>query len=193
MKSIKNCSGLLLALAFLATCAPSFAEVQPGDLITPANAAKVKELVSPGVYYKVVNGMSMRKIWGRSGSLRTVSTPVRSAVRTVAAIATASSTHVEVDDRRRGSRSGGTAGSGRACAWPPGCRRCARRRGRRPWARRRRAAAPTTSARDEHPAGRGRRPHGHVLAADVDHPGRPDCVDVGEAAGRSPPAVGSTS
>ena len=60
MKSIKNCSGLLLALAFLATCAPSFAEVLPGDLITPVNAAKVKELVSPGVYYKVVNGMSMK-------------------------------------------------------------------------------------------------------------------------------------
>jgi hypothetical protein len=59
VKSIKNCSGFVLALAFMATCAPSFAEVQPGDLITPVNAAKVKELVSPGVYYKVVNGMSM--------------------------------------------------------------------------------------------------------------------------------------
>src|SRR5579862_2168862 len=59
-RSIKNCNGLLLALAFLVTCAPSSAEVLPGDLITPVNAAKVKELVSPGVYFKVVNGMSMK-------------------------------------------------------------------------------------------------------------------------------------
>jgi len=32
------------------------AEVKPGDVITPENAAKVKNLLSPGVYYKVVNG-----------------------------------------------------------------------------------------------------------------------------------------
>jgi uncharacterized protein DUF1329 len=59
-RSIRNCNALLLALAFLVTCTHSFAEVLPGDLITPVNAAKVKELVSPGVYYKVVNGMSMK-------------------------------------------------------------------------------------------------------------------------------------
>ncbi len=33
------------------------AQVKPGDLITPKNAAKVKNLVSPGVYYMVQRGM----------------------------------------------------------------------------------------------------------------------------------------
>ena len=36
------------------------AEVKPGDMITPENASKVKDLVSPGVYYKVINGMTMK-------------------------------------------------------------------------------------------------------------------------------------
>src|SRR3984957_13822039 len=60
VKSIRNWSGLLLAVAVVATSASSFAEVKPGDLITPVNAATIKELVSPGVYYKVINGMSMK-------------------------------------------------------------------------------------------------------------------------------------
>jgi Protein of unknown function (DUF1329) len=48
---------LVIALSF-ATAA--LAEVKPGDFITPQNATKVKDLVSPGVYYKVVHGMSMK-------------------------------------------------------------------------------------------------------------------------------------
>src|SRR5260370_15216144 len=51
---------LLVALTFIAIAAIARAEVAPGDLITPTNAAKVKDLVSPGVYYKVQNGMSMK-------------------------------------------------------------------------------------------------------------------------------------
>src|SRR5271155_3205181 len=35
------------------------AQVKPGDVITPENAAKVKSLVSPGVYYMVQHGMQM--------------------------------------------------------------------------------------------------------------------------------------
>ncbi len=35
------------------------AQVKPGDVITPKNAAKVKNLVSPGVYYMVQHGMWM--------------------------------------------------------------------------------------------------------------------------------------
>jgi hypothetical protein len=38
----------------------ALAEVKPGDFITPDNAAKVKDLVAPGVYYKVERGMSMK-------------------------------------------------------------------------------------------------------------------------------------
>ncbi len=36
------------------------AQVKPGDLITPENAAKVRMLVSPGTYYAVRHGMELR-------------------------------------------------------------------------------------------------------------------------------------
>src|SRR5262249_12748530 len=36
------------------------AEVKPGDLINSDNASKVKDLVGPGVYYKVEHGMQMK-------------------------------------------------------------------------------------------------------------------------------------
>ena len=62
VKSMRKWSETLLALAFLAICAPSFAAVQPGDFITPDKAAQVKELVSPGVFYKVERGMTMKII-----------------------------------------------------------------------------------------------------------------------------------
>src|SRR6202158_3148854 len=50
---------LLLALVF---CTSGYAQVKPGDLITPENATKVKDLVAPGVDYKVERGMQMRVI-----------------------------------------------------------------------------------------------------------------------------------
>ncbi|HUY27682.1 MAG TPA: DUF1329 domain-containing protein [Candidatus Binataceae bacterium] len=46
----------VLALGF---SAPASAQVKPGDFITPDNAAKIKDLVAPGVYYKVAHGMTM--------------------------------------------------------------------------------------------------------------------------------------
>ncbi len=40
---------------------PSFAGVRPGDFITAENAPeKVKDIVSPGTYYKVMHGMTMK-------------------------------------------------------------------------------------------------------------------------------------
>ena len=39
---------------------PGEAGVQPGDFITPDNGAQVKDLVSPGVFYKVQHGMTMK-------------------------------------------------------------------------------------------------------------------------------------
>ena len=36
------------------------ADVKPGDMITPDNASKVKDLVSPGVFYKIGRGMTMK-------------------------------------------------------------------------------------------------------------------------------------
>src|SRR5579864_8716254 len=50
-------STLLLSALMLV---PAFAQVKPGDLINADSAAKVKNIVSPGVYYKVAHGMSMK-------------------------------------------------------------------------------------------------------------------------------------
>lgn len=43
-----------------ATTAHNPYSVKPGDMITYANSYKVKDLVSPGVYYKVTQGMTMK-------------------------------------------------------------------------------------------------------------------------------------
>jgi hypothetical protein len=51
---------VLTMLAVLAVSAPSHAQVQPGDFITPDNAEKVRNLVGPGVFYKVQHGMTMK-------------------------------------------------------------------------------------------------------------------------------------
>ena len=48
----------VLALALFTT--PGNAQVKPGDVITPENATKVKDLLSPGAYYKVEHGMIMK-------------------------------------------------------------------------------------------------------------------------------------
>jgi hypothetical protein len=58
----KAAAAALATLALTAMSTPAFAEVKPGDVITMENAAKVKDLVSPGVYYKVERGMSMKII-----------------------------------------------------------------------------------------------------------------------------------
>ncbi|MGH7948556.1 MAG: DUF1329 domain-containing protein [Candidatus Binataceae bacterium] len=52
-------TALAVATLLLIASAPGNADVKPGDKITPENAAKVKDLVSPGVYYKVEHGMTM--------------------------------------------------------------------------------------------------------------------------------------
>ena len=54
--------GFLFAFASLALmlATPVAAQVKAGDFITPENGSKVKDLVSPGVYYKVQRGMTMK-------------------------------------------------------------------------------------------------------------------------------------
>jgi hypothetical protein len=52
--------GSIGVLAMLAAGPPAQAQVRPGDFITPQNASKVKNLVSPGVYWKVQHGMTMK-------------------------------------------------------------------------------------------------------------------------------------
>ncbi|MGB8411407.1 MAG: DUF1329 domain-containing protein [Candidatus Binatus sp.] len=49
--------GMLMLLCLFVASAN--ATVKPGDVITPENAAQVKDLVSPGVYYAVTHGMHM--------------------------------------------------------------------------------------------------------------------------------------
>jgi len=51
-----------VALGLLMLQGIGHAQVKPGDFIGSDNAAKVKELVSPGVFYKVQHGMSMKII-----------------------------------------------------------------------------------------------------------------------------------
>ena len=48
----------LVLLAIGAFSSPGYAQVKPGDFITPENATKVRDLVGPGVYYKVERGMT---------------------------------------------------------------------------------------------------------------------------------------
>ncbi|MGO9452129.1 MAG: DUF1329 domain-containing protein [Candidatus Binataceae bacterium] len=52
----------VLILAILMFGVPSYAQVKPGDFVTSSNATLVQDLVSPGVYYKVQRGMSMKII-----------------------------------------------------------------------------------------------------------------------------------
>ncbi|WP_331964184.1 DUF1329 domain-containing protein [Candidatus Binatus sp.] len=49
--------GTLMFLCLIVASAN--AAVKPGDVVTPANAAQVKDLVSPGVFYAVTHGMHM--------------------------------------------------------------------------------------------------------------------------------------
>ena len=56
-------------IAFLAAiglsvlvAASAFAQVKPGELVTSETATRVKDLLPPGVYYKVQKGMSMKVI-----------------------------------------------------------------------------------------------------------------------------------
>ena len=48
-----------LAIGLCLFAASAYATVKPGDVIAPSNAAQVKDLVSPGVYYAVTHGMRM--------------------------------------------------------------------------------------------------------------------------------------
>ena len=52
--------GMLAGLCLFVASAN--ATVKPGEVITPTNAAQVRDLVSPGVYYAVVHGMRMNII-----------------------------------------------------------------------------------------------------------------------------------
>ena len=56
----KTAVGGIMMLALLCLSLPGEAGVKPGDFITPDNAAQVSDLVSPGVFYRVQHGMTMK-------------------------------------------------------------------------------------------------------------------------------------
>ena len=62
-------ASMLLAsvLAAMLLAVPARADVVPGDRITPANAEKVKDLVSPAMYWCVQHGFPMEIIEPRYG------------------------------------------------------------------------------------------------------------------------------
>ncbi len=53
-------TSILVMAAFALFANVVSAQVQPDDVITPAKADKVKDLVSPGVYQRVKNGLAMK-------------------------------------------------------------------------------------------------------------------------------------
>ena len=48
------------ALGLLIFAGVTGAEVKPGEMVGADNAEQVKDLVSPGVFYKVQHGMTMK-------------------------------------------------------------------------------------------------------------------------------------
>src|SRR5260370_11022039 len=58
----RNLSSLFVVSLILIASLPAWAQVKPGDFITPANADKVKDLVSPGEYWRGANGVSMKSV-----------------------------------------------------------------------------------------------------------------------------------
>ena len=54
------CASLFAAMLILAAAPAARAQVKPGDNITAANAALVKDVVSPGTYIAVTKGMTMK-------------------------------------------------------------------------------------------------------------------------------------
>ncbi len=59
LSSLTMATAAALVLSALMSV-PSYAQVKPGDMIGADNAAKVQDLVSPGVFYKVSHGMQMK-------------------------------------------------------------------------------------------------------------------------------------
>src|SRR5260370_33947922 len=49
----RNLSSLFVVSLILIASLPAWAQVKPGDFITPAHADKVKDLVSPGEYWRL--------------------------------------------------------------------------------------------------------------------------------------------
>jgi hypothetical protein len=53
-------AAILIVAAFASFANVASAQVNPDDLITPERADKIKDLVSPGVYLRVKNGLAMK-------------------------------------------------------------------------------------------------------------------------------------
>ena len=51
---------IVLGMLILAVTGPAAAEVKPGDFINSDNSYKVKDLVCPGVLWRIQNGMTIK-------------------------------------------------------------------------------------------------------------------------------------
>lgn len=59
LSTIATAAALVLGMLVFSSV-PGHAQVKPGDFITPDNATKVKDLVSPGEYARILHGMSLK-------------------------------------------------------------------------------------------------------------------------------------
>jgi Protein of unknown function (DUF1329) len=62
MSHVSRSTFALAILALLLSVKPLYADVQPGDVIGPQDADKVKDLISPGLYWAVKYGLPMKII-----------------------------------------------------------------------------------------------------------------------------------
>src|SRR5260370_21324805 len=51
---------MLMFVASVVSVSTALAQVKPGQMVTADNAQSVKDLLSPGVFFKVQHGMSMK-------------------------------------------------------------------------------------------------------------------------------------
>src|SRR5258708_3549040 len=58
--AVNKMQPIFALVIWISVSCPAFAQVKPGDFITPENALKVIDLVSPGVFSKVRYGMTMK-------------------------------------------------------------------------------------------------------------------------------------
>jgi hypothetical protein len=68
-QTVRQLVGVAVGAVALLACAAAYADVKPGDVITKGNAASAKDLMSPGVEWCVLHGMTMKIVAPREVKL----------------------------------------------------------------------------------------------------------------------------
>jgi hypothetical protein len=71
MRHLLRSTVVLAAFALLTSAGPATADVSPGDVIGPADAEKVKDLISPGLYWAVQFGLPMKIVEPQAMPIKT--------------------------------------------------------------------------------------------------------------------------